>query len=88
MAGLTTDRERLVGYADPWSVAPGETVAFMVRCTEARYLASIVQLIHGDTRPHAPGLKERPVPSDIDGEYPGTAWPYPAGSHVIVRADL
>ena len=84
MHELTTDRERLVGYAEPWSVAPGETVRFMVRSTEPRYRASVVQLIHGDTRAHAPGLKERPVATAIDGEYDGQVQMYPTGSHVIV----
>ena len=84
MSELTTDREKLVGYAEPWSVAPGETVRFMVRSTEPRYRASVVQLIHGDTRPQAPGLKERPVPTAIDGEYDGHAHSYAVGSHVIV----
>jgi len=84
MPDLTTDRDRLVGYAEPWSVSPGETVRFMVRCTEPRYAASVVQLIHGDTRAHAPGLKERTVPTVIDGEYRGRAETYPVGSHVIV----
>ncbi|MDP9245724.1 MAG: LamG domain-containing protein [Chloroflexota bacterium] len=84
MDTLTTDRERLVGYAEPWSVAPGETVRFMVRSTEARYRASVVQLFHGDARAHAPGLKERAVATPIDGDYDGKAQTYPIGSHVIV----
>lgn len=84
MPDLTTDRERLVGYAEPWSVSPGESVRFMVRSTEPRYAARVVQLIHGDTRAHAPGLKERTVVTAIDGEYQGRAETYPVGSHVIV----
>lgn len=87
MPDLTIDRDRLVGYAEPWSVAPGETVRFMVRCTEPSYRASIVRLVHGDTRAHAPGLKERPIVTSIDGEYAGRAHEYPLGSHVTVRHD-
>jgi len=84
MQTLPTDPERLTGYAEPWSVAAGDTVRFMVHSTEPRYQAGIVQLFHGDARSQAPGLKERAVPTPVDGEYAGRAQSYPAGSYITV----
>ncbi|MDQ6857781.1 MAG: LamG domain-containing protein [Chloroflexota bacterium] len=75
---------RLIGYAEPWSVAPGERVRFMVSSDHRRYRAGIVRLRHGDDRPGAPGLKEEPVSTDVDGDYEGVARTYPAGSFVLV----
>lgn len=74
----------LLGYADPWSVAPGERIRFMVSCDDDRYRAELVRLFHGDDRPGAPGLKERSIASPIDGEYVGVAQPIRTGSHVLV----
>ncbi len=78
------DHAKLTGYAEPWSVAPGETVKFMVSSDDPRYRASIVRLIHGDDRAGAPGLKEQQVPSDVEREYEGRSLAYPAGSFVMV----
>ncbi|MBA2578111.1 MAG: LamG domain-containing protein [Euzebyaceae bacterium] len=77
----------LVGYADPWSVAPGERVRFMVSCEHPTYRAQIVRLLHGDDRPGAPGLKEETVDTPIDGEYTGHPPSYPTGSSVVVPDD-
>ncbi|MGI8682885.1 MAG: N,N-dimethylformamidase beta subunit family domain-containing protein [Mycobacteriales bacterium] len=74
----------MVGYAEPWSVAPGERVRFRVSCQHPAYHAEIVRLIHGDDRPGAPGLKEQPVATAIAGEYAGRSETYPLGSSVLV----
>jgi N,N-dimethylformamidase len=74
----------LVGYCDPWSVAPGETIRFMVGSAAPTYEAAIVRLIHGDPNPAGPGFKEERVPSDVDGTYPGQLQTYPSGSSVLV----
>lgn len=75
----------LVGYAEPWSVAAGETVDFMVGSDHATYQASLVELIHGDDRPEAPGLKERDIESSLEGEYRGMPPIYPVGSMIVVE---
>lgn len=75
---------KLIGYSEPWSVAPGEAVTFMVSSEHPRYRAGIVRLQHGDDRPGAPGLKEESVASSVDSEYEGRPLPYPAGSFVLV----
>lgn len=73
----------IVGYADPWSVAPGESVRFMVS-SQSSYRTQVVRLIHGDDRPGAPGLKEEEISTPVDGEYPGRPQGYPTGSCVVV----
>ena len=45
---------RVMAYADPWSVAPGETVRFMVSCIDGdRYTAQIVRLKQPEAGPLA-----------------------------------
>lgn len=82
--GPSQKDKSLLGYADPLSVAPGETVRFHVTSAHPRYQAEIVRLIHGDARPGAPGHKEEPVASDIAGEYAGRMQAYPIGSSILV----
>lgn len=74
----------LVGYAAPWSVAPGERVRFMVSCEHPSYRAEVVRLLHGDDRPSAPGVREEAIGTDVDGDYAGVSQAYPIGSSVVV----
>jgi N,N-dimethylformamidase len=63
---------QILGYADRMSVAPGETIRLMVSAPDGRsYRARIVRLIHGDANPDGPGFKVQPLPSAVDGLYPG-----------------
>lgn len=54
---MEAERE-LIGYADPWSLAPGDVLSVLVSTTASEYEASVVRLRHGDNRKEAPGLKE------------------------------
>src|SRR5262245_35756242 len=76
---------RVLGYADPLSVAPGETIRFMVGTLDGprRYRAEIVRVVRGDTDPGGPKTVRLPTP--IDGEHQGTPQPLDAGSYVIVE---
>jgi N,N-dimethylformamidase len=74
----------LVGYSDRLSVAPGETIRFMVSSSRPRYRAQVVRLIHGDTNPDGPGFKEEEVATPVTGEYPGRVQALEQGSHVLV----
>jgi N,N-dimethylformamidase len=74
---------KILGYADRLSVAPGETVRFMVSCPE-RYRAEIVRIIHGDANPAGPGLKLERVGTAVDGQYPGRLQPIDIGSYLCV----
>ena len=74
----------IVGYADPLSVRPGETVRFMVSTGHQEYRADLVRLIHGAESVDGPGFKEREIASPINTTFPGQKqhiWP---GSYVVV----
>ena len=74
----------LVGYTDRLSVAPDETIRFMISCNHSEYRADLVRLIHGDENPAGPGFKEREVASTINAEYEGRHQAIRSGSCVIV----
>jgi N,N-dimethylformamidase len=75
----------LIGYADRFSVAPGETIAFKVSSAAATpYQARLVRLISGDPNPAGPGIKEEPVPAPFAPSYPSRVQPVPLGSYVRV----
>lgn len=62
----------IVGYSDPMTAAPGETVAFKVSCTAPRFRFDLVRLLHGDENPAAPASwrrrwSARPPPSTRAG---------------------
>lgn len=74
----------VLGYCDPWSVAPGETVRVMVSTYgAARYDARLVRVICGDDRPSGPGLKEEAVACPIDGVHAGRYQPIAIGSYAV-----
>ncbi len=78
---------RVIGYADPLSVAPGEPIRFMVGTLDGprRYRAEVVRLVCGDTGPGGPGLKTVRLPTSIEGEHDGTPQLIDAGSYAIVE---
>jgi N,N-dimethylformamidase len=75
----------LSGYADRFSVAPGETIAFKVSSTAAApYEARLVRVISGDPNPAGPGIKEEPVRAPFAGRHPSRVQPVPLGSYLRV----
>ena len=75
----------LVGYADRFSVAPGETIAFKVSSASAEpYRARLVRVICGDPNPAGPGIRERDVPAPFAGQHSSRAQPVPLGSYARV----
>ncbi|MBI5616468.1 MAG: N,N-dimethylformamidase [Gammaproteobacteria bacterium] len=79
---------RITGYTDRCSVRPGEDVTFFVHSElEESYRADIVRLIHGDTNPDGPGIKEKLVRSAVNKRYRGRHQPVHAGSYVMVPHD-
>ncbi len=46
----------VTGYTDRLSVAPGETISFMVSSRSPQYQVELVRLIHG-VNPNGPGFK-------------------------------
>jgi N,N-dimethylformamidase len=76
---------KIVGYADRFSVMPGETVRFMISCDGPKtYRADIVRLIHGDTNPAGPGFKEVELETPVSGTYRARFQPVHAGSAIAV----
>lgn len=76
---------RLTGYADKFSVYPGDKIKFYVNCDgPAKYDASIVRLINGDTNPRGPGFIEKAVPSAVEGTYDGVKQVVYGGSYGYV----
>lgn len=74
----------IVGYADRFSVHPGEKIRFMVSSLREEYSAGVVRLIHGDENPLGPGYREERIATGIDGNYPGAFQPIRSGSYVVV----
>ena len=77
---------KITAYADRVSVAPGETINFMVNCEARRFTADIVQLICGDMNPDGPGYREKLVRTPASGSYKGRRQIIHAGSFVEVAA--
>lgn len=74
----------IVGYSDPLTVRPRDSIRFMVSTSHREFRAAVVRLVHGDTNPLGPGFVEREVDAAVNGVYPGreqSIWP---GSHVEV----
>lgn len=78
------DRMGLVGYADHLTAQPGDTVKFMVSSQAPRYHVDIVRLIHGDTNPRGPGMKETVIDTPTNADYSGKRQTLPLGSYVTV----
>ncbi|MBL6458002.1 N,N-dimethylformamidase [Belnapia sp. T6] len=77
----------ITGYADRWSVRPGETIRFMVSVQGgAEYTARIARIHCGDPNPAGPGYREVRMPSAIEGTHPGLDQPIRRGSHVALPA--
>ncbi|GAA3967276.1 large subunit of N,N-dimethylformamidase [Actinomadura viridis] len=77
---------RLLGYADRWSVAPGEAITFMVGSESERYTAEIVRLTRGGprTRGETETFAYERVGAPIDGVYPGEVQDLRPGSYALV----
>ena len=74
---------KLLGYADRYSVAPGEAIAFQVSAEDnQRYQASLVRVICGDCNPEGPGLRFETIASGIDGSYSGARQTTDSGSYM------
>lgn len=78
-----TERE-LVGYSDPWTVEPGQSLRVMVSTSEEEVSLQVVRLRHGDSRPGAPGLKSEPVDLLPAQTGPGRRQQTRSGSFVAV----
>ena len=65
-----THDQTVIGYCDPLTARPGETVAFKVSTeTEAPYQADLVRLRNADTLTDANRFCERSIAAAFAGEY-------------------
>jgi N,N-dimethylformamidase len=73
----------LMGYASGWSVRAGSAISFMVSASVPSYQAEIIRVTGRGPRPDGggPPLSFEPVPSDVDGTYPGVVHPIVSGSY-------
>ena len=79
---------RIMAYADPWSVAPGETVRFMVSCIDGdRYTGQIVRLKQPEAGPLATPFAPEPVEAPCNGVHSGRRQRIPIGSLCVVPAN-
>ena len=80
---------KIVGYADRFSVRPGERIDFKVSCEDEapRYQAQLLRLICGDDRPDGPGFKAEMIATGITGSYPGRKQQIITGSCIHVPAE-
>ncbi len=75
----------VMGYVDPISLAPGETVNVMVSCEGApSYRADIVRLLCPDTAREGPGFREEVIETEANGTYPARRQEINAGSYAVV----
>ena len=76
---------KITGYADKFSVHPGDTIKFFVNCDgPAEYQAEIVKMIHGDTNPRGPGFIEESIKAECNGTYKGLKQEIYSGSYGFV----
>ncbi|CAG9990303.1 unnamed protein product [Clonostachys byssicola] len=65
MAAINADSgsypPEIVGYAEPWIAAPGDSVAIKISCTESEYNYRTVRLIQGIDIDHSPEKAEEEV---------------------------
>ena len=81
----------ITGYADRYSVAPGDSIAFKVSSTAPEdYEARLVRVVSGDPNPAGPGICEQPVEAAFAGRYPSRVQPIHNGSwaRVVATAPL
>ena len=62
----------IIGYCDPWSARPGDTISFKISSAGGRpFTSRVVRVRHADPNPAGPGLKLLPVPGMPDGRHDG-----------------
>ena len=75
----------ITGYADRFSLQPGEKINFKVSSTsKEQYSAQLIRVISGDPNPEGPGIIEEAVASDVTGSYPSRYQATALGSYIKV----
>ncbi|KAH8803361.1 hypothetical protein F5884DRAFT_739703 [Xylogone sp. PMI_703] len=99
MASSVVDKSpyppEIIGYAEPWIVAPGDSVAIKISCTESEYKYRTVRLIQGIDLDHSPKKAEVEISEIPRGQQRGRFQQAQPGSYgyvpnwgLPVRADF
>jgi N,N-dimethylformamidase len=77
--------KKILGYADAWSVTPGDRLGFKISTYGApRYRADLVRVICGDDDPDHDVFRVEAIDAPFNGEYAGRLQPIDAGSYAVV----
>ncbi|TID25381.1 hypothetical protein E2P81_ATG04481 [Venturia nashicola] len=74
----------IIGYAEPWIVAPGDSVAIKVSCTESEYSHRTVRLIQGIDLDHSPKKAEEEIQEIARGRCKGRFQSARPGSYGLI----
>ena len=75
----------LLGYADRFSVHPGQSIGFKISSTSPEaYAARLVRVISCDPNPDGPGIIEEDIAADFAGDYPSRLQAVHLGSYMTV----
>ncbi|KAF2096216.1 hypothetical protein NA57DRAFT_67751 [Rhizodiscina lignyota] len=74
----------IIGYAEPWIAAPGDSVAIKISCTEPEYKYRTVRLIQGIDLEHSPEKAEEEVKDIPRGQRQGRFQTAQPGSYGYV----
>jgi N,N-dimethylformamidase len=80
----------VTGYADRWSVKPGETIKFHIATAgfhnngPRKFGARVSRVYCGDPNPGGPGYRETDMPCALDGVHAGHPRPITRGSYAQV----
>lgn len=77
--------KQVLGYANIWSVAPGEKVSFKISTYgPERYRADLVRVICGDNNPDHDIFQLEEIDAPFNGEYPGRLQAIDVGSYAAI----
>ncbi len=77
--------KKIVGYANAWTVMPGDSLNVMVSTYgPTSYRADLVRVICGDDEPDHDIYREEEIAAPFAGDYPGRDQPTVAGSYVTI----
>lgn len=77
---------KILGYADKFSLRPGETISVKVSCVDIKtYNTKLIKIIQGDINPQGPGYKEEILSNDLGGPFKARHQAIPIGSYGIVQ---
>ncbi len=82
------DEIPITGYADRFSLTPGEKINFKVSSiSKDPYKAKLIRVVSGDPNPEGPGLIEEDIKSNFSGTYPSRRQTINLGSYVRVPSN-